>query len=348
MAAQGNNYLSKNLDINKNRYINSTNRLGDRTITSNTVDGKRYYSSLDAEIYFGETYIDEIVRISWAVEQATMPLFGYNSYTFDDLAVGARQVSGSFIVNFTKSGFMYDVLRSLQAVNRSSLNVSEELNDPVNLNWSSNFEKEHKASWDRSFNIRVGYGDHTKGGAHTTMTVIHCVQITGCQQELGLDGAPIAEVYSFIAKDIRYELLASTPNSDTRNADNSNENEFIDKEEFVIVITPEKITKPNGKEKYEIKVTHKAEGGKVRDIKLTLKDHNNKKINNASISIGKDVDSTIEIPPEHTKKINDIFTLQKKEGIKNPYLNCDFQIIYTKNDMEKAPIYSNNKKVYLA
>ena len=111
MINQGNSYLSKNITLNNSRFNEKTNRLGDRTITSNIIDGKRYFSAIDAEIYFGginNTFIDEIVQITWTLEQATLPIYGYNSYVFDDLVIGSRQVTGSFSINFTKSNFLYD------------------------------------------------------------------------------------------------------------------------------------------------------------------------------------------------------------------------------------------------
>ena len=128
MINQGNSYLSKNITLNNSRFNEKTNRLGDRTITSNIIDGKRYFSAIDAEIYFGginNTFIDEIVQITWTLEQATLPIYGYNSYVFDDLVIGSRQVTGSFSINFTKSNFLYDVLRNCESVNRASFYTNE-------------------------------------------------------------------------------------------------------------------------------------------------------------------------------------------------------------------------------
>lgn len=348
MINQGNSYASKNININKDRYINSNNRLGDRTILSHSVDGKRYFSSLDAEIYFGETYIDEIVQITWSVDQATMPLFGYNSYTFDDIAVGARQVSGSFVVNFTKSGFMYDVLKSVQAVNRASLNVNAvQTND--DLSWSSNFEKEHKASWDKSFNIRVGYGDQTTGGKDTTMTVIHCVQLTGTQQVIGTDGAPIAEVYTFIAKDIRYEMSGTTE-SNTSNNNNSSTSKPDTTPEFVISINPIQIIKEGGSSSpvsYTLKFEQTHNGGELDELLLTLKKDTGEVINTSAMSIGTDSKISYKVPNEYIALITRALNVQTSLGTKEPYLVCDFKIIYSIDGKKKSPIYQSSKKIYL-
>lgn len=385
MIAQGNSYLSNNINISNDRYItlNSENpgnkkRLGDRTLFSHSVDGKRYYSSLDAEIYFGETYIDNVVQISWGIEQATMPLFGYNSYTFDDIAIGARQISGSFVINFTKSGFMYDVLRNVQAVNRSTLNVPEKLNDSSNLNWTSHFDKEHKASWDRSFNIRVGYGDYNKEGKDTSMIVLYCVQITGCQQVIGVDGAPIAEAYTFIARDVRYDVKG-IPEKDVVSNDknDSNTSNALPENQFNILIVPVGITEIGGSSsnrnstnstnadvdgitgaaptlpnqvtlpKYYIKVKYSCGGGEVNDIKLTMKRENGEIINPSALSIGNNNEITYEIPREFHRKIKAAFDSQKSLGATNVYLNCDFRVIYAINGKIQSPYSSTNKKVYL-
>lgn len=384
MNAQGNSYLSNNININKDRYITLNNestgnrkRLGDRTLFSHSIDGKRYYSSLDAEIYFGETYIDNVVQISWGVEQATMPLFGYNSYTFDDIAIGARQISGSFVINFTKSGFMYDVLRSVQAVNRSTLNTPEKLNDPANLNWTSHYDKEHKASWDRSFNIRVGYGDYNKEGKDTSMIVLYCVQITGCQQVLGIDGAPIAEAYTFIARDIRYDITG-IPEKDPVITDENNSNSSIGttQNQFNILLVPlgiiEEGTSSNARNsnrsstdvdaitgaaptnpnqipipKYYIKVKYSCGGGEVSDIKLTMKKANGEVINTSALSIGNNNEITYEIPREFHKSIQSEFNSQRSLGATSLYLICDFRIIYAINGKIQSPYSSTNKKVSL-
>lgn len=361
MNAQGNNYKSQNVNINQTRYINDNRRLGDRTLLSNTIDGKRYFSSLDAEIYFGERYVDEIVQITWGVEQATMPLFGYNSYTFDDIAVGARQVNGSFVINFTKSGFMYDVLNSVQAINRSSLNAQNSAgSDASKLTWASHFDKEHSASWDRSFNIRVGYGDQTKGGDNTTMIVLYCVQLTGCQQAIGIDGAPIGEVYTFIAKDIRYELNSLPERTPAEENSKSVIDNKIPKDDFVITLSPKNIKKNsvrsdalgNGErfhKYYGLDIEYAVGGGTVKAILATLKRDTGEKINPAAISMNMESKSFV-VPDEYTALVDRAFDSQRALGASEDhlYILCDFKIVYEKDGKEKMPIYKNNQKVYLA
>lgn len=79
-------------------------------------DMKRYYSSIDVEIYFGEIYIDEIVNLQFTVQQNAQPLYGYNSFVMDDLALGNRVISGSFVINFTSPQYLFKVLDDLSAM----------------------------------------------------------------------------------------------------------------------------------------------------------------------------------------------------------------------------------------
>jgi hypothetical protein len=363
MASQGNNYLSTNLNISTTR-LNGTNGLGDRTITSNTVNGVRYFSSLDAEICFGETYVDEVVQITWSMQQATMPIFGYNSYTFDDLAIGARQVNGTFVVNFTKSNFMYEVLKNLQSVNRSSLYTPDNLSDNGRLSWSSNFNKEHMPAWDRSFNIMVGYGDQKKNGVNTTMLILCCVQLTGCQQVMGLDGSPVGEAYSFIAKDIRYpdatstSKSTSTTSSSTNTSSSSNSSSSSSastststlNDPFVFVVNNIEIVKKANSNSsstpytYTIKMSYTCNYD-VLDVQITLKNTNNNAINAAALKLGNGGSNhSIEyaIPSMYASSINNKVISQNDTS-----MLYDLKIYYDINNVQQLPKFLSNKNVQI-
>jgi hypothetical protein len=59
-----------------------------------------YFAGADVSIYLGDQFLDEVVSLSFTMQQATQPIFSYASYTYDMLAVGARQIQGSFAINF--------------------------------------------------------------------------------------------------------------------------------------------------------------------------------------------------------------------------------------------------------
>ena len=380
---QGDNYLSHNIGLNTQRYINARNdvadrrtRLGDRTLYSQNLDGKRYYSSLDAEIYFGNTYIDDLVQITWAVEQATMPLFGYNSFTFDDLAVGSRQVQGSFVVNFTKARFMYDVLQEIGkngvAVNRSTLNTPEALNKEEPIVWDSYWEKEHKPSWNRSFNIMIGYGDYNKNkpeesGYNTSAIILYCVQLTGCQQVMGVDGAPIAEAYSFIARDIRYDEKIDEKPTLTEQKETTDEKTLAIDNAFAMTIENMNLTKKPGYNvdknimdatdvgrvsatyynDYTFNADFKYGGGTITNILVTFKRSTSTVINSTAFSVGTSSPINYGIPSEASSVINKEIQSQKAMGATQYYLLVDMTIIYEKDGVAQSPYYIHNKKVYL-
>lgn len=283
MNPQRNNYLSRNIAVNPNRYNGSlkqdAKRLGDRTLFSQSVDGVRYYSSLDAEIYFGEKYLDDLVQIQWSVEQATMPLFGYNSYVFDDIAIGARQIQGAFTINFIKTRFLYDILQSQTAVDRSSLFDHYYGNE--NLMPNSNLEREHMPMWDRSFNIRVGYGDYNKQGKDTSMLVLYCAQITGCQQVLSTDGSVIGETYSFIAKDIRYDMNLSSSKDEKPKEESKDQTKVEEKKDVVVLkniyLQYYESSQVDPLTRCDLHMELDAKDVKITNVQFTLKNSSNSK-----------------------------------------------------------------------
>lgn len=352
MKPQNNSYIAKPYKISNDRYVHEKGRLGNRAITTNIIDGKRYFSSLDAEIYIGGTkskFIDELLQITWSIEQATLPLFGYNSYTFDDLAVGARQISGNFVINFTSSGYLYDVLRGIDGVNRASF--YENIPPETNLKWQTRFEKEHTASWDKSFNIIIGYGDQTKNGINTSMVLIHCVQLMSCQQLLSIDGTPIAESYSFIAKDIRYDNSTALDNStqdDTTGSIATSPPEAVN----TFVFSPGDITleRIENKKNYidEPKfgyILHFSNPNYINgipiDISITFSDESNSIKSNIKNKFFEAKELEKIIIPSYspactlTLDLEKIYQKQKEEKTVDPYVYVSIVINYKKNDNTK-------------
>lgn len=154
----------------------------------------RYFSSCDAEIFFGDVFVNDIAYIDFTLNQATMMLYGYNSYVFDEIAKGARMIQGKFMVNFTRSAYLYDVLNTLIAL--------ENYNN--NLQYS-----EHAPLWDKGFDLYVSYGNAKQDTPmpYSQLIVLKNVHLTGCEQEINSKtGDPIAEIYSFVARDIEFNV----------------------------------------------------------------------------------------------------------------------------------------------
>lgn len=77
---------------------------------------QEYFSGADMHIYFGDIWVDEITNLEFQIAERTLPIFGYNSYTFDTLVRGSRQVQGSFTINFKSVGYLNQILENADAI----------------------------------------------------------------------------------------------------------------------------------------------------------------------------------------------------------------------------------------
>jgi len=182
-------------------------------LVENSAILKRYYSSIDAEIYFGNEYVEDICDIQWQVHQGNQPIFGYNSYTADEIAIGSRLVQGTFAIRFTNPNLLFKILESAKAQQEmlmSSYKVA--LHDRVigeaqgaidqNLQGSTVGVK-HKELWPETFDIDIVYGkpDRASREVHVFLTN---VRILSCSSGATVTSpAPLTEVYQFVAKDIK-------------------------------------------------------------------------------------------------------------------------------------------------
>lgn len=76
---------------------------------------EEFYTGADTQIYINNEKCDFISSISFGVQEQLNPLYGYASYTFDDIAIGNRVVIGSIniplnnyeskLINFTTSDY---------------------------------------------------------------------------------------------------------------------------------------------------------------------------------------------------------------------------------------------------
>lgn len=177
--------------------------------TFNIEQPKRYYSSLDAEIYFSDYYVDEITHIQYTVAQNAMPLFGYNSYVYDEVAMGNRIIQGTFAINFTAPGYLFELLNEIKKDTGSYANSQNINKDSEGTQEEGDFEQEpdnfkpHQLPiWNTTFDIDVMFGeeDSKSGPKHV---VLEGVVILSSSLQLDTTGNPIGETYTFLARDIR-------------------------------------------------------------------------------------------------------------------------------------------------
>ena len=158
---------------------------------------KRYFSSLDAEIYIGGERILDIVRIDFMYEEKKLPYYGFNSFVPSKIFVGQKIVQGTFAINFTESGY---IAKLLQKIDKSELANSYDLIGQA-------CSEENAPLFDKQFDILVGYGGYKNNEAslNNTYLVLQGVSINGYQQILDISGEPVMETYSFIAKAIKFD-----------------------------------------------------------------------------------------------------------------------------------------------
>ncbi len=69
-----------------------------------------YFSSNQAALYIGDVFVDEVIALSYSVQQSKSPIYGYASQLFDAVSHGTVLVQGQFSVNFKESGYLWLIL----------------------------------------------------------------------------------------------------------------------------------------------------------------------------------------------------------------------------------------------
>lgn len=216
MAIKNDGYSKQRFNWSSRR--NSEDRLRHRPHVVNSANNRgssnvRYFSSVDADIYFGEVFIDEVVSIAWQLQQNTMPLYGYASYTFDDIAVGNRVITGQFAVNYTESNYLTKVMSAMSKISRKFYNSEIVTDNPATSGFSEADKiRRNTPLWDAGFDIKVGYGEKNSE-SYESLIILDCCQITGCTQQLDYNGEPVVELYSFIARDMKFSQVATREGS---------------------------------------------------------------------------------------------------------------------------------------
>lgn len=175
---------------------------------------KRYYSSINAEIYFNNEYVEDICAIDYAVQQQSQPLFGYNSYTYDDIAIGARLVQGTFAIRFTSPNYLFNLVDSVSKVQaietKIAYNVSTHskqqylaTGDILDENKGMIIGTNEAPLWNHGFDIDIVYGNKNYTG-DVTHVMLMDVHLLGCSVHVStVDPSVLTEVYTFTAKDIK-------------------------------------------------------------------------------------------------------------------------------------------------
>jgi hypothetical protein len=77
---------------------------------------EEYFSGCECSVYFGDVWVDEILSINFSLLEYVQPVFGYNSYTYDACARGARLIQGNFRINFRESFYLHKIIEDSKII----------------------------------------------------------------------------------------------------------------------------------------------------------------------------------------------------------------------------------------
>lgn len=176
---------------------------------------KRYFSSLDAEVFIGGERILDIVRLDFSYEEKKMPFYGFNSFWPSRIFVGQKIIQGTFAINFTEPGY---IAKLLQKIDGSAAQDSTSL-------VGQTCSLENSPLFGKAFDILVGYGGfnvENEASFRNTHQILEGVMVNGYSQILDASGEPVMEVYSFMAKNLKfggYEFDKNSYNDDIASSD---------------------------------------------------------------------------------------------------------------------------------
>lgn len=173
--------------INRERYT---------SVVDTAYGLRRYFSSIDTEVYFGERIIDDMVAFDFIINENKMPLFGYNNFTAQRMITGQKTIQGSFAINFTQTFDLVRLLESDEIAESLYHNVYEDI-------IQSACPDNNNPLFKKSFDITLSYGEGKGQGSYAScfQTLVGC-QITSYRQAFDTSGEPILDMYTFIAKDL--------------------------------------------------------------------------------------------------------------------------------------------------
>ena len=93
-----------------------------------------YFSGCDVKIYFDDVLIDDIVQLKFTMQEQVMPVYGYNSYKFDDVFRGAKLIQGTFVINFKTNGYLKRIVDDITSNNSNTYNPSQNEDQSKSVN----------------------------------------------------------------------------------------------------------------------------------------------------------------------------------------------------------------------
>jgi hypothetical protein len=85
-----------------------------------------YFSGAQANISIGSVLLDEVTTLQWNEHQSKVPIYGYASQYFDQIAKGVILVQGQFSINLIQPNYLLAIARASTSPNSDSSSESAE------------------------------------------------------------------------------------------------------------------------------------------------------------------------------------------------------------------------------
>lgn len=195
---------------------------------------KQYFSGNQASLFIGDLWVDDITSFNYSVQHGRVPQYGYGSQHFDFLPKGNMLITGSFSINFREPNYLWLILDRQKNFNESRTSRIEKARKAESKIRAQTYEGDVRKRFDEffqnpnadtareslleqsrefngvsenntrenfnhsAFSILVGYGSEL--GSDSPGETIEGVSIMGKSKIVNIDGRPIQEEYSFIAR----------------------------------------------------------------------------------------------------------------------------------------------------
>ena len=177
---------------------------------------KKYYSDTSVELYFNGRWVEDVNAIEWQIQRQAQPLFGYNSFIYDDVALGTRIVTGSFMINFTEPDYLRKVIEqekieaqeNTNTANYETVSQKQYTTDVTIEGTKTSFIKnpEHGQIWSQRFDLDVVFGESDTLNSSVILpkhiVLWDCV-LTGSRISAATNDGVLQEMYQFLARDFK-------------------------------------------------------------------------------------------------------------------------------------------------
>lgn len=71
----------------------------------------KYFTSSQARMYIGDLFVDELNTVQFTLQSNRIPIYGYASRDFDDMAIGRSLIQGQIFINFISEGYLFTIIK---------------------------------------------------------------------------------------------------------------------------------------------------------------------------------------------------------------------------------------------